>query len=168
VRLFDLRTQAQLHELDHGGVLAYAVQFSPDGRRIMLAGGEPSVGISRIVNNSVRVHEVKSGKLVASLGGHRGVVTQAAMRGDGRQILSAAKEELRVWDVFPTPQHLIEQAKALLPTCLTQAERERAFLEVEPPDWCIDLQKWPYNTQTWRDRLAAKRAGQTAAAASAQ
>ena len=32
------------------------------------------------------------------------------------------------------------------------------FLEKEPPDWCIESDKWPYQSQAWKDWLRKKRA----------
>jgi hypothetical protein len=28
----------------------------------------------------------------------------------------------------------------------------------EPPAWCIEMEKWPYDTQDWKDWLQFKRA----------
>jgi hypothetical protein len=33
-----------------------------------------------------------------------------------------------------------------VPRCLTPEQRERLFLAPEPPRWCIDMRKWPYDT----------------------
>jgi hypothetical protein len=34
----------------------------------------------------------------------------------------------------------------------------RAFLDAEPPTWCIEMGKWPYHTQDWKVWLTYKRA----------
>jgi hypothetical protein len=64
----------------------------------------------------------------------------------------------RIWRVFSTPQNLIDEAKTLVPRCLVLERRAKAFLEPEPPAWCIETEKWPYQAPAWKDWLAAKRA----------
>jgi hypothetical protein len=38
-------------------------------------------------------------------------------------------------------------------------QRKAFFLPPEPPKWCIELEKWPYNTAPWKLWLADKSAG---------
>jgi hypothetical protein len=65
-----------------------------------------------------------------------------------------------VWDVFPETQAaLVLAARAAVPHCLTPVQRKAFFLPPEPPDWCVEMAKWPYDTQTWKQWLADKRAG---------
>jgi hypothetical protein len=52
----------------------------------------------------------------------------------------------RLWEAFPDPQALVDRVKAEMPRCLTPVQRERLFLPPEPPRWCIDMHKWPYDT----------------------
>jgi hypothetical protein len=66
--------------------------------------------------------------------------------------------EARVWDIFPNTQALVA-AKAAVPRCLTIDQRKTFFLPPEPPAWCIDTAKWPYDTPTWEQWLAENRAG---------
>ena len=65
----------------------------------------------------------------------------------------------RIWDVLPDTQALVSHAKTAVPRCLTQAQRKTFFLPPEPPAWCIEMEKWPYNTPDWKQWLADKRAG---------
>ena len=55
-------------------------------------------------------------------------------------------------------QDLIDQAKDLVARCLTREQRIQAFLDPEPPAWCVEKEKWPYQTQEWKDWLKYKRA----------
>jgi WD40 repeat protein len=41
-----------------------------------------------------------------------------------------------------------------LPRCLTQDQLKRFDLDPEPPDWCVAMGKWPYDSASWRRRLA--------------
>ncbi len=55
---------------------------------------------------------------------------------------------------------LLDDARQTATRCLTIAERRRLRLEAEePPEWCIDLKKWPYDRPSWRDWLKKRRAG---------
>jgi hypothetical protein len=46
------------------------------------------------------------------------------------------------------------------PRCLTAEQREASFfLPAEPPAWCIEMAKWPYQTTAWKEWLADERAG---------
>ena len=38
-------------------------------------------------------------------------------------------------------------------------QRAEAFLPPEPPAWCIEMVKWPYDTDDWRMWLRHRRAG---------
>jgi hypothetical protein len=61
--------------------------------------------------------------------------------------------------VFPDAQALVSAVKATVPRCLTRAQRKAFFLLPEPPAWCIEMEKWPFNTPQWKQWLADARAG---------
>src|SRR5262249_22600388 len=78
---------------------------------------------------------------------------------DGLTVVTGSGDETaRIWSVFPTTQDLIDDAKQAVPRCLTAQRRAEAFLDPEPPAWCIEMEKWPYRTQDWKDWLRFKRA----------
>jgi hypothetical protein len=60
--------------------------------------------------------------------------------------------------LFPTTQALIGDAKRVITRCLTHDQREVFSIDPEPPAWCIEMEKWPYQTQDWKDWLRFKRA----------
>jgi hypothetical protein len=68
---------------------------------------------------------------------------------------------VRIWRVFRSTAELVDQAKVDVPRCLTPDEREKASLECEPPDWCVERQKWPYNDESWTRWLANRNAGRS-------
>jgi hypothetical protein len=80
--------------------------------------------------------------------------------GDGRRIVTASEDKTaRIWDIPADTQALVSQAKADIPRCLPPAQRKDFFLPSEPPQWCVEMEKWPYNTDEWKQWLADVRAG---------
>ncbi len=88
---------------------------------------------------------------------------------DGRRLLTGTRNGIaRIWSfdrnpdpagrAAPAASELVEQGKAHVRRCLTREQREKAFLASEPPAWCIEMAKWPYDTQAWKDWLRYKRA----------
>jgi hypothetical protein len=87
-------------------------------------------------------------------------VNSAAYSPDGKRVVAASSDGIaRLWDVFPNAQELIAAATAAVPLCLTVEQRKSFFLTAEPPSWCIEMAKWPYQTPAWKQWLADKRAG---------
>jgi len=87
-------------------------------------------------------------------------VTSVEFSRDGKRILTASNDHTaRVWNaawnttdlvevisrLFQTDvQRLVDEAKAHIPRCLTLRQRAESSLDLEVPDWCYDMAKWPY------------------------
>jgi WD40 repeat protein len=125
--------------------------FSPDGRRV----------ITRSDDESARLWDVRTGEPISeSLDGHDGPVLSAAFSPDGRHIVTGSSHRTaRIWNILPDTQSLVLWAKSTVPRCLTAAQRATFFLPPEPPVWCIEMAKWPYDTAEWKQWLADKRDG---------
>ena len=82
------------------------------------------------------------------------------MSPDGKRITATCRaNEVQLWDILPDAAALVSQAEKDVSRCLTVAQRQSFFLPLEPPAWCIEMEKWPYNTPEWKAWLADKRAG---------
>ncbi len=80
----------EIHRIGWPNVHVFNTTFSPDGR-LVLAGGDSS---------TLRLYEVKTGKLIRELFGHTGYAHQAVFTPDGKQALSASGDgTLRLWDL---------------------------------------------------------------------
>ena len=116
----------------------YGAAFSPDGKRIVTASADLTA----------RIWDAASGKPISDhLRGHMDWVNSAAFSPDGERVVTASNDfTARIWDIFPDAQVLASRARADVPRCLTLAQRKAFFLPPEPPAWCVEIEKWPYNT----------------------
>jgi hypothetical protein len=82
---------------------------------------------------------------------------------DRNRLLSAWGERdtsrLRQWRVLPTIDEMRDYAKRMSSECLSPNRRQQFGLEPEPPRWCIEMAKQPYDTAEWKQWLADKVAG---------
>ncbi len=148
-RIWDAHTGQELRILEgHEGEVT-SVTFSPDGARILTGSRD----------YTARLWDAKTGAQLGILEGHDGPVLAVAFSKDGNRIATGSTDKrVRLWDA-KTGQELVDHAKALLSRCLTPTQRKRFYLPPGPPSWCIKKEKWPFETQAWRDWFAAKRAG---------
>ena len=111
-------------------------------------------------DQTARIWDAATGAPVAVLRVHEGSVYRAAFSPDGTRVVTASADKTaRVSRVFLNTKDLIEQARQDVTRCLTSGERRQFFLPDEPPQWCIEMGKWPYSTPEWKDWLAAKVSG---------
>ena len=123
--------------------------FSRDSKRIVTASED----------KTARLWDVETHKQVGELA-HNQALLSAEFSPDGRHVVTASEDKAaRLWDVPASTSELVEQAKASIPRCLTKEDRKAFFLPLEPPAWCIEMEKWPYETATWKQWLADTRAG---------
>jgi WD40 repeat protein len=80
----------------------------------------------------------------------------------GRRVLFLYNNEPIAWSFIPSVQEMLDTARAYVPSCISPANRSDFYLADEPPAWCIELGKKPYDTEDWKQWLANKKAGKTA------
>jgi hypothetical protein len=146
LRIWDAATGQPLK--GHEGAV-YSAAFSPDGRRIVTASDD----------KTARIWDAATGRQIGQLNEHEGPVYSAAFSPDGKRIVTASEESGRILAVFPDTQALVSRAKEAVPRCLTPGQLQEFYLPPEPPEWCIEMEKWPYNTHEWRQWLSDAQAG---------
>jgi hypothetical protein len=108
----------------------------------------------------VRVWDAATGQQIGAPFGNDAPVAQARFSADGARIVAASADKTaRLWDVKTDARNLVSRARAAVPRCLTPPQRKAYFLRPQPPAWCIEMQKWPYDAPAWVQWLADKRAG---------
>ncbi len=148
-RLWDAETGKVIAVLQgHNGEVRSAA-FNPDGSRVVTAS----------LDKTARLWDVATGKAIAVLQRYEEGVLSAAFSPNGLRVVTASEDgTAHLWQVPPTREELMNDAAKIVPRCLTREQREKAFLDPEPPAWCIEMEKWPYQTQDWKDWLKYKRA----------
>jgi WD40 repeat protein len=133
--------------IGHTGAV-FAAAFSPDGKHIVTASAD----------KTALLWDAETGNSIGILAGHVDVVNGAAFSPDNKRIVTASADRTaRLWEVFTNLRALVTQAKVTIPRCLTKSQRSNDFLDPEPPAWCVEMEKWPYQTQDWKDWLKFKR-----------
>lgn len=94
VAIWDLRDGRPVKVLTNVLGAVSAVRFSPDGKTLVVAGGQPSA------KGDLRIFIVADWKLQSVLSGHEDVVSAIAFTPDGRKLLSASFDRtVRIWDL---------------------------------------------------------------------
>jgi len=131
------------------------VSFSVDGRRLVTVFHKVDKGLIKAL--VVQIWDFELGKVLASFE-WSDLEAAAVFSADNSHIITVSdKADLR-WRVFAEAQELVDETKRIIPRCLTRDQRAKAFLDAEPPAWCIEMEKWPYQSQDWKDWLKDKRA----------
>ena len=142
--------------------------FSPDGSRIVTVTGKIA-----------RLWDTASGEPVGEiLKGHYGEILTVAFTADGKYVATNDSDgTARVWEVetgkivamqeklsfydlpfLTNTQDLISHAMKTTPRCLSLEQRKEFSLPVEPPSWCIEMEKYPYDMAEWKEWLKFHRA----------
>ncbi len=89
VRLWDLQSDAEQAALPLSLTNVRIAVFSPDGKRLAVAGSQPEV----------QIVAVATGEVLAVLRGHTGIVEAVTFSPDGKRVLTAGQDRsVRLWD----------------------------------------------------------------------
>jgi WD40 repeat protein len=148
--VWDAETGTSIATLVGHERIVWTATFSPDGRRIVTASQD----------NTARVWDAETGKEIATLKGPAATVESADFGPDGTRVLTISSDNsARIWHVFSRTEDLVDYTRKAVPRCLTTSQRKEAFLDPEPPVWCIEMEKWPYDTDEWKQWLTEKNRG---------
>ena len=87
IRYWDVRTRRETSKLNARAGMFCSIALSGDGRRL-------AAGAS---DGRITIWDIASHQEVATLEGHKYEVTQLAFTPDGDHLVSASKDQLRVW-----------------------------------------------------------------------
>ena len=100
--LWDLRSARPVKVLTSVLGAVNDLRFSPDGKRLAVAGGQPSA------KGDLRLFDTSTWKLVGVLAGHEDVVASVSFRPDGKKLASAGFDKtVRVWDLATLRQERV-------------------------------------------------------------
>lgn len=68
--------------------------------------------------------------------------------------LSELKTRWRIYRFGKADSNPVEKARGLTPRCLTTVQRAEYFLSPEPPRWCVEARKWPYDASDGNRSMA--------------
>jgi WD40 repeat protein/tetratricopeptide (TPR) repeat protein len=153
--ILDAKTGAVIASLVGHSHFINDLEYSNDGRLILTTSED----------STARLWNAETGQLIRSLTDVGGMF-RARFSPDGTKILTETGGPAsdtpwrgRIWPVFADTAAMMEAAKSEAPRCLTGDQRAAVFLDRDPPAWCIDMEKWPYQTQDWKEWLKFTRAG---------
>lgn len=94
VTIWDATTGSPIKTLTNVLGAVNDIRFSPDGKTLAVAGGQPSA------RGDIRLYSTDDWKLQTTLGGHLDVVASISFRFDGKQLASASFDKtIRIWDL---------------------------------------------------------------------
>jgi WD40 repeat protein len=94
VAIWDLASAQPVKVLTNVLGAANDVRFSPDGKLLAVAGGQPSA------KGDLRIYQVSDWKLLANLGGHQDTVFSVAFSPDGKYLASASFDKtIKLWNL---------------------------------------------------------------------
>lgn len=102
VRFWDAATLKQKNTVAPNGGDAFKVMPSPDGKFILSGSGKPGASpgtpVTGKAENTVRLWDATTGRLVRSFGGHSTWLEPIAFSSDSTRVLTANLVNIKVWD----------------------------------------------------------------------
>jgi WD40 repeat protein/serine/threonine protein kinase len=105
VRIWDVKTQAEIRRLEDHREIVWAVEYSPDGKTIASAGGGVITPTGRVEAPETRDYGIRfwdstTGKLIRTLTGHTSRIMTIAHTPDGRILAAGGLDGvIRFWEL---------------------------------------------------------------------
>jgi hypothetical protein len=168
--IYDLRIRRKVASLRGLAEPLTAASFSSDGKRIAAATRDGTIHIWEMLSGDnlghlrgtgTTIHSMDfAGQTLAGTTDGRLQVWDASLDASGR-IAGAGKGAGSMRDL--SGERLLAHARRMVARCLTVEQRQKLALDPEPPRWCVELDKWPFDGARWKGWLTEKRAGRAAA-----
>lgn len=129
VRIWDLATAKVEATIPGRGEPARKILLSQDGRTLLVLywGGDAVLW------------NVEHGVEIARLNARGQHVVAAEFAPDGQAVTGLlANGAMLAWPVLATPEALLQQARGMVPGCLSREERDTLGLGALPPRWCSE------------------------------
>jgi WD40 repeat protein len=135
VRIWDVASGTIRAELPGHTAAVTSTEFSPDGS-VILTGSE---------DGTLRFWDTKTGSSLAVLVARIGKLVSAKFSTDGSRIVVAYSSGIvRILNLFPNTQNLVDEAKHRVSRCLDSRERAAAHLAAGLPVWCTVMKKYTF------------------------
>jgi WD40 repeat protein len=122
-------------------IAANCSNFNADKTRVVVGCGDDNS--DRPADNAVRLYDVATGKRLAEfLGADQEINHVLFGPREGTVIASSVDRVVRAWRVFPSTEQAVQWCRETLPRALSVSQREQAYLDPAPPDWCLG--RWPF------------------------
>lgn len=169
--------EMQIHDLSADGRLLFSVKsrtrealsapvFNRDGSLLMAGDGPDLLVFDTADGSQIDSFQLEFGTTFPN-------IYVKGFGEDDRSVVGWTWDRPERFGLLRTPQEAIGHVKQSAARCLTPDQRDRNFLDPEPPRWCITgagleteadpgnwLPLWPYKGQKWRDWLAARDRGE--------
>src|SRR5262249_17674544 len=131
VKVWDATTGAQVASFP--ATNTYGAVLNGEGSRVLIWG------------NTVRILDVATGKIVGMTPSDQRPIGASSDSNGWRVLFASSDGSIGVQHIPATTDELVKLSKRAVPRCLTLQQREDAFLEVRPPAWCVEMERWPYD-----------------------
>lgn len=163
-RIWDLETRDPPRRLEGHTSMIWAGCFSADGSKVATGS----------TDNTIRLWDATTGRLLQTRTSRLSGVWHLDFSEDQKWLVAAAHSTAKSINDPPNvpveahrivtdPQDLVDAAKSRIGRCFAARERQQLLLEREPPHWCIEARKAPYDAPAWQIWLQAKQRGENTA-----
>jgi WD40 repeat protein len=136
VLLWDARNGAPLGTFSGHQNQVYSAAFNREGTRV----------VTTSVDRTIRIWDVSTVTELYRIDVDTIGMMYADFALDGTRIITTSLNTgAQLWRIPASTEKIIARAKERVTRCLTARQREVFHLTPDPPAWCRELKKWPYD-----------------------